>query len=220
MKCHSVQRLLPDYIGDELSFKKKGRVEQHLEECPHCRADLAALQGVWDGLAHQSLPQRGEEFWPSFTARVMKEVRRKRPAPAEKKTPLLLPHWKVLLAGAGTAAAVIAAVITLKGVLGPGPGTRTAQDAQETFVEVDQPFSVAPLPSDDEYPFGNGISLNGRPGSSEGEGIVFTQNEMATLAEALTQLTDDEGLSGQLESLDEGELERFDQLLSTRYPQG
>jgi hypothetical protein len=86
--------------------------------------------------------------------------------------------------------------------------------------DVDQPFSIAPLPSGDEYPFGNGISLNGRTVSSEGEGITFTRTEMATLTEALTQLADDEGLPGQLESLDEGELEQFDQLLSTRYPPG
>lgn len=220
MRCHRVQRLLSDYIGDELSFGKKGHVEQHLEECPHCRAELVALQGVWDGLAHQSLPQKGEEFWAGFTARVMKEVRRKRLTPVEKKTPLLFPHWKVLLAGAGAAAAVIAAVITLKGGLGPGLGPWTAQDEQETVVEVDQPFSVAPLAAGDEYLLGNGIGLNGRTGSPEGQGIAFTQTETATLAEALTQLTDDEGLSGELETLDERELEQFNQLLSTRYPPG
>jgi anti-sigma factor RsiW len=209
MRCHRVHRLLPDYIGDELSFKKREEVEQHLEQCPACQAELAALQGIWDGLAWQALPQKGEEFWQGFTARVMREVKKKRPMPEEHKTPLLFPGWKVLLPAAGVAAAVIAVVIALK--TGPGnlPGGR------ETVADIAQSFSVAPLAGEDE---GFLISLNGGNGSAEGQGIAFKPAERAVLAEALSQLTGDEDLAGQLDTLNERELERFDQLLSARYP--
>ncbi|MCJ7664258.1 MAG: zf-HC2 domain-containing protein [Desulfobacterales bacterium] len=218
MRCHRVQRLLPDYIADELSTAKRERVEQHLEKCPACRAELAALQGVWDGLAHQLLPQKGEAFWGEFSRGVMAGIKKKRLIPAEKKTPLLLPGWRVLLPAAGAAAAVIVAVIILKGGLGPGPGQWSAQDGQEALVEVAQPFSVAPLAGEEEDPFGRGMSLNGLSRAAEGPGIGLKPAEKAVLTEALTQLTGDEDLSGQLEELDEGELEEFEQLLSAGYP--
>jgi anti-sigma factor RsiW len=218
MRCHRVQQLLPDFLGDELSLKKRERVEQHLEECPDCRAELAALQGVWDGLAHQLLPQKGEAFWGEFTRGVMASIKKKRLIPAEKKTPLLLPGWKVLLPAAGAVAAIIVAVIVLKGGLGPVPGQWAAQDGQEALVEVAQPFSVAPLAAEDEDPWGRGISLNGLSRAAGGPVIGLKPAEKTVLTEALTQLTGDEDLSGQLEELDEGELEEFDQLLSASYP--
>jgi hypothetical protein len=209
MRCHRVQRLLPDYIGDELSLKKREEVAEHLEECLNCREELAAFQGVWDDLALQTLPQKGEEFWQGFTARVMREVKKKRP---ERKTPLLFPGWRVLLPAAGVAAAVIAVVIALK----TGPGTLPGE--RETITEVAQTFSVAPLVGEDEGLLGRGISLNGGTGSAEGQGIAFKPTERTVLTEALTQLAGDEDLSGQLDTLNERELERFDQLLSARYP--
>lgn len=221
MRCHRIQRLLPDYIGDELSLKKREQIEKHLKECLNCREELAAFQGVWDHLAQQALPQKGEEFWQGFTARVMREVKKKRPRPAEQKTLLLFPGWKVLLPAAAAAAAIIMAVIVSKGDLLPGRGQRTARDAQEAheaLVEVAQTFSVAPLAGEDEGLLGRGISLNGGNGSAAGQGIAFKPTERAALTEALTQLTGDEDLSGQLDTLNERELERFDQLLSARYP--
>jgi anti-sigma factor RsiW len=182
MRCHRVHRLLPDYIGDELSLKKREQVEQHLEHCAACKAALAALQGVWDRLARQTLPQQGEEFWQGFTARVMREVRRRRHVPAGKKAPLLFPGWKVLLPAAGAAAAVIAVVIALRGGPGPGQGPGVLPGERETVAEVVQPFSVAPLAAEEDDLF------NG-----------------------------DEDLGGQLDTLNERELERFDRLLSARY---
>jgi len=214
MRCHRVHRLLPDYIGDELSSRKRGQVEQHLEQCSACKAELAALRGVWDSLARQELPQKGEEFWQGFTARVMREVRRKLPRPAAHKTPLLFPGWKILLPAAAAAAAIIMAVIVSKGDLLPGRGP----GEQRTIAEQAQPFSVAPLAGEDEGLLGRGIGLNGGTGSAEGQGIAFKPAERAALTEALSQLTGDEDLSGQLDTLNERELERFERLLSSRYP--
>jgi hypothetical protein len=211
MRCHKVYGLLPDYIGEELSFKKREEVEQHLQECPACKAELAALQGVWDSLVRQTLPQQGEEFWQGFTARVMRDVKKKRPRLAAQKTPLLFPGWRVLLPAAGVAAAVIAAVIAFRGGLG------TLPSGYETITEQAQPFSVAPLAGEDEGLLGRVIVLNGGNGSIEGKGIAFKPAEKAALTEALTQLTGDEDLSGQLDTLNERELERFDRLLSARY---
>jgi hypothetical protein len=73
------------------------------------------------------------------------------------------------------------------------------------------------LAGEDEGFLGQVIGLNGGNGSTEGKGIALKPAEKAALAEAATQLDGDEDLSGQLDTLDERELERFDRLLSARY---
>lgn len=219
MRCHRVQKLLPDYIGDELSAKKRERVEQHLEACPDCSAALATLQGVWAGLAQQPLPQKGEEFWGTFTAGVMRKIRKKRLIPAEKKSPVSFPGWKVLLPAAGAAVVIIVGVIALRGGLWPvGMGQWTAQDEQDALVEVAQSFSLAPLVTEEEDPFDRGVSLNGLTLAAQEPGIALKETEMAALTEALTQLFGEEDLYENVEELEEGELEEFDQLLSSKYP--
>jgi len=220
MRCHRVQKLLPDYIGDELSLRKRERVEQHLEACPDCRAELAALQGVWAGLAHQPLPQKGEEFWGTFTTGVMRKIKKKRLIPAEEKSPLSFPGWKVLLPAAGVAVLIIVGVIVLKGGLWPvGMEQWTAQDEQEALVEMAQSFSLAPLATEEEDTFDRGVSLNGLSlEAQEPPGIALKETEMAALTEALTQLFGEEDLYENVEELEEGELEEFDQLLSSTYP--
>jgi hypothetical protein len=217
MRCHKAQGLLLDYIGDELSLKKREGIAKHLEECPVCRAELVALQKVWEGLAGQPLSQKGEEFWHGFTKEVMGEIRKKRPTPAEQKTSFLFPGWRVLLPAAAAAAGIIMAVIVSRGDLLPGQGQRTALDKEATLAEVAQPYSVAPLAGDDEGLLDRGIGLNGGNGSAAGERIAFKPAEQEALTEALPQLIDDDDLSGQLDTLNEKELERFDQLLSARY---
>jgi hypothetical protein len=141
----------------------------------------------------------------------MRGVKKKRPMPAEHKAPVLFPGWRVLLPAAGVAAAVIAVAIVLKGGQGTLPGGR------ETITEVAQPISIAPLAGEDEGLLGRGIGLNGGTGSIEGEGIAFNPGEKAALAEALSQLAGDEDLTGQFDTLNERELERFDRLLSAKY---
>jgi hypothetical protein len=144
----------------------------------------------------------------------MREVGKRQPMPAEQKRPLFFPGWKVLLPVVGTAAAVIAMVIVLKGGPGPGQGPRVLPGERETVAEVARPFSVAPLAGEDEDLLGKGISLNGGNESAEGEVIGLKPAERAVLTEALSEVFGEEE---QWEELDDRELERFEQLLSVRY---
>jgi len=214
MRCRRVQRLLPDYLGDELSPRKREQVEGHLEACPDCRAELAALQGAWTGLAQQPLPQKAGEFWEGFTAGVMREIRKRRPVPAEKKTPFLLPGWKFLLPAGGAIAAVIVGVIALQVVRGPGQGEWVAQE-EEAVAEIARSLSVAPLVAEEADPL---RGLNGLSAAAHDVTIAFQTAEAAELTEALTQLFGEEDISVVLEDLEEGEMEEFDRLLSSHYP--
>lgn len=212
MKCRRVQRLLPDYLGDELSQGKRERVEGHLEACPDCRAELAALQGAWDTLAQQPLPQKAGEFWEGFTAGVMRDIRQKRPVPEEKRFPLLVP-WRVLLPAGGAIAAIIVGVIALKVVLWPGKGEWIAQE--EAVVEIARSYSVAPLVTEETDPLGG---VNGLSEAAHDVTIAFQPAEATALTEALTQLFGEEDISVVLEDLEEGEMEEFNRLLSSNYP--
>ena len=212
MKCRRVRRLLPDYLGDELSRWKREGVEGHLEACPDCRAELTALQGAWTALAEQPLPKKAGAFWEGFTADVMREIKKKRPVPAEKKTPLLLP-WKVLIPAGGAIAAVIVGVIALQVIRGPGHGEWIAQE--EAVVEIARSYSVAPLVAEETDPLGG---MNGLADAAADAAIAFQPAEEAAFTEALTHVFGDEDISTSLEDLDEGELEEFDRLLSSNYP--
>ncbi len=57
LTCTQVSALLSFYIDDKLSAQLKQFVEQHLENCPSCRAKLCALQNMVTSLkeVHEKL---------------------------------------------------------------------------------------------------------------------------------------------------------------------
>lgn len=44
MTCRRIGSLLPDYLGRQLALPVMAQVRDHLAGCPHCSAELAALQ--------------------------------------------------------------------------------------------------------------------------------------------------------------------------------
>jgi hypothetical protein len=220
MKCHRVQQFLPDYIGDELSAQKRQQVDQHLTECPDCRATLRALHEVWDGLAQQSRPHKDEQFWKELTKGVMMKIREKGPMPADEKRGFFFPGWKVLLPATATAIAIIVGVIVFRGVLwGPqGSDTRVAQDEQKVLVELAPDLSFGPLAMEVEDPLEQEITLQEASLVAEALNTSLQPANGAAITDVLTQLLNGKDLYGQLEDLTEGELEELYQLLSAKYP--
>jgi hypothetical protein len=219
MNCRKVQRLLPDYIGAELSDKKKQQVDGHLQECPGCKAALGQLQQVWDGLAEQPLPQKDEQFWGELTRGVMQEIRRKQPMPVEEKRPFLLPGWRVLVPAAA-AIAIIVGLIAFRGGLW-GPEERSpwiAQEEQEAIVEAAADLSFAPLALEEEDLLGGEMTLQEVSLVAQSLGASLPMSETSEITEVLTQLYNEQDLYGQLEGLTAEELEVFYELLSSKYP--
>ncbi|MBW2038641.1 MAG: zf-HC2 domain-containing protein [Deltaproteobacteria bacterium] len=221
MRCHKVEKLLPDYIGDELSAEQRRQIDQHIEGCPNCRNSLGMLRKIWDGLAHQPLPQRGEEFWQEFTRGVMREIRGGQTMPSKEKRGFALPGWRFFLPAAA-ALLIIVGVIVLKGGLwGPFNGEQQSPwaffEEQEVLVEVVHHLSFGPMAMEGEGPPG-GITLKESPLLAEGLRPPLKPTETAAIAEALTLLFGEDDLYGELEELQEEDLEEFCQLLSSRYP--
>lgn len=220
MRCRSIQRLLPDYIGAELSDQKRQEVEGHLKACPDCRAALGQLQQVWDGLAEGPPPQKDEQFWGELTRSVMQEIRRKPPMPAKERRPFSLPGWRVLVPAA-IAIAVIVGVIALRGGLwrSEEKSPWIAQDEQEALIEAAPDLSYGPLATEEEDLLGGEMTLQEASLVAEALGASFPLAETAEITDVLTQLDNNEqDLYDELEDLTREELDALYQLLSSKYP--
>ena len=69
VQCALLQRWLPEYPDGDLSAFWRGRLQAHLERCPVCREELAALKEVEMALKAAPVADPGPEFWRSFPGR-------------------------------------------------------------------------------------------------------------------------------------------------------
>ena len=72
MICKKIKKLLQLYIDDALTFGEKQQVEQHLEECSACRAELKSLSASVKLI--KSLPEVSTP--PNFTENLMAKISR------------------------------------------------------------------------------------------------------------------------------------------------
>ncbi|UCD52769.1 MAG: zf-HC2 domain-containing protein, partial [Phycisphaerales bacterium] len=71
--CQTVEELLVDFADEALTGAEAARVREHIDQCPHCRATVAALrqslqcaQAIWQDNAlpaARSRPWRLQK-WP------------------------------------------------------------------------------------------------------------------------------------------------------------
>ena len=51
MRCKETRKVLSRYLDRELSSAERASVEEHLAQCPECRAEHATQQSLWSLLA-------------------------------------------------------------------------------------------------------------------------------------------------------------------------
>ncbi|MCX5890617.1 MAG: zf-HC2 domain-containing protein [Deltaproteobacteria bacterium] len=66
-QCALLQRWLPEYPEGDLPAFWKGRLKAHLDRCPACRAEQAALREVVEAIASAPKGDPGPEFWTDFS---------------------------------------------------------------------------------------------------------------------------------------------------------
>ena len=66
-QCALLQRWLPEYPDGDLPAFWRGRLQAHLERCPVCREELAALKEVEVALKAAPVADPGPEFWRQFS---------------------------------------------------------------------------------------------------------------------------------------------------------
>lgn len=57
MTCQEIQQSLSLYVDDQQALPVRAACEEHLRECPVCRAELAELRAISRGLASLARPQ-------------------------------------------------------------------------------------------------------------------------------------------------------------------
>ncbi|MFN2492636.1 MAG: anti-sigma factor [Pyrinomonadaceae bacterium] len=81
MSCERTTQALSQYIDDVLSASSRALVDEHLDKCPICRAQLAELRLISRGLGQLARPPVPEFLAPSITAALMIEAAAQRQAP-------------------------------------------------------------------------------------------------------------------------------------------
>ncbi len=71
MRCRKAIELAGEAWGEG---HLAARVRRHLDGCPACRREAALIQGLLDEVAGTPLPEPGEDYWRSFSARVHRRI--------------------------------------------------------------------------------------------------------------------------------------------------
>jgi predicted anti-sigma-YlaC factor YlaD len=109
--CRRLAAALVDHAEGELAERARPRVERHLERCPRCREELAALREVPALLGDADIA-RDETFWRRQRQDVMRAVRNQaEPAPSRSRFSRFA--WQGAVAAVATAAIVLAGIATL-----------------------------------------------------------------------------------------------------------
>ena len=79
MRSHrTIQKLMYEYLHDELDRDDRAAVDSHLTSCERCQEELKELRAalnVLPGYTKQPGDQRTAEFWQSFAARIDSRIR-------------------------------------------------------------------------------------------------------------------------------------------------
>ena len=89
MNCRKIKKLLQLYIDDSLTFGEKQLVEQHLEKCSECRAELKSLSAMIRLI--KSLPKVSTS--PDFTENLMSKISQIE----EEERERVIPAWQMSL---------------------------------------------------------------------------------------------------------------------------
>lgn len=81
MSCTETQQSLSLYVDDQLALPVRVAVEEHLRECPVCRAEMAEMRAVSEGLRALARPAPPAELASSITDALLIEAAARRRQP-------------------------------------------------------------------------------------------------------------------------------------------
>src|SRR5471030_670554 len=68
MKCEDYQELFTDWLDNQLPTAERAKFEQHIDECPACREELAIIQHAWDMMGEFKAPEPSPAMKVNFQA--------------------------------------------------------------------------------------------------------------------------------------------------------
>ena len=149
-RCFMIRKQLPLFVGDDLSDSQKRTVQSHVERCPSCRLQYAALQRSREALVQCGAEdlEFGPPLWPSLGSRLGSD---------ELNKPVR-PSWLPL--GALAAASVAIAVMLWDHRAGPAP----ALSAQRGSTDLSAGRAL--MTNQSEY---SGVSVSHWPADRSGQ---------------------------------------------------
>ena len=130
MHTEHVEYLLPDYLNQQLEEPLRTGVENHLEECASCRAELHELQETFRALESQSPLQPPHGYFSSVLPRVRERL-------AENKTGSFLFHPLVTRLAAPLAAGLIIFLVVVRLPFSTGNHEKDQNPLQPVLSDVD-----------------------------------------------------------------------------------
>lgn len=83
MICEDTSRLISQYIDDAVSLPLRVEIEEHLDRCPVCRAEVAELRGLSRSLRQISRPAVPVDLAASISAALQIEAAARRQTPTQ-----------------------------------------------------------------------------------------------------------------------------------------
>jgi len=167
-QCTLLQRWLPEYPEGDLPAFWKGRLKAHLDRCPACRGEQAALREMVEAIQSAPKADPGPEFWTEFSREM--HLKLVRAAQAGEMAPARSVWWGRIpyLVGAPALAALLLWVAV--GYLNPGrPGLTPAPMAQQESVSPEKLAAAPQAPAVEPKNFVNVARTNGDDAAQDDE---------------------------------------------------
>ncbi|HKS27531.1 MAG TPA: zf-HC2 domain-containing protein, partial [Pyrinomonadaceae bacterium] len=71
MNCTKIEKLIPLYVGGDLSGRESAGVVAHLSSCGHCLTLLEEFEASRERLQGFAVPEFGAEFYDELRSGVM-----------------------------------------------------------------------------------------------------------------------------------------------------
>jgi anti-sigma factor RsiW len=131
MRCNWVQDHLIDFIENELDEAARREVEEHLEHCELCSAELEAFEDVRQLLACDVYVEPSPFYWTRFNATLMQRLR------GSRRQPVTAATWREMVPRlVPVAVALVCFGIGLS--IGLRPTTDTGATPDESLAALEQ----------------------------------------------------------------------------------
>lgn len=133
--CKNIGPLLDGFHDGELDGPERQRVQQHLDQCPRCRSDLASLEAV-GGFVRAAIAGAPEpDFWSGIARQLPPQRMPARRAPLRRR-------WMRPLGAAAAVAAAAAVVLSVTEAPIPVSSDSGAQGVVRSVYSYDRPVLV------------------------------------------------------------------------------
>ncbi len=134
MRCDDVMVNLPDYLLGKVEPNFKKYIENHLEACAKCKAELEAMRVPIKALEGVGIEEYPDAFWQELRALIMEKI--SEPHPARWRVPALASGLAVFL--------LIIGVGVYEFALKPAPQVQSVA-ALATSLPLDQAVTLPTL---------------------------------------------------------------------------